>query len=141
MSKPKRILIVEDNLDNLSIYTTVLEFTGFEVLSAKDGVTGLAMAREQMPDLILMDVSIPGVDGWEATSRLKADRATQQIPIIVLTAHALEADRVRALAEGADAYIPKPAEPMRVVGAIRALLNERSGIRPSGPSDEVRPTL
>ena len=139
----KTILLVEDNLDNLSIYTTILEFTGFEVLSAKDGVAGLAMARERMPDLILMDVSLPGVDGWEATRELKADPKTQRIPIIVLTAHALETDRVRALAEGADGYIPKPADPMSVVRTVRKLLGERSeGVgRAEGMGEEARPAL
>jgi CheY-like chemotaxis protein len=141
MAQPQKILIVEDNLDNLSIYTTILEFTGFKVLSAKDGPTGLAAAREQSPDLILMDVSIPGIDGWEVTRLLKADSATQRIPIIVLTAHALETDRLRALAEGADGYIPKPAEPMSVVRAVRKLLGQNPD--PSGtarPQAEAQPT-
>lgn len=118
----QKILIVEDNFDNLSIYTMILEFSGFTVISAGDGVAGLEKARTENPDLILMDVSIPLVDGWEATRRLKSDPATQRIPIIVLTAHALAGDRVRAFGEGADGYIAKPAEPSFVVEAVRRQL-------------------
>jgi CheY-like chemotaxis protein len=138
MTTKRKILIVEDNLDNLSIYTTVLEFMGYEVQSAKDGATGLTMASELMPDLILMDVAMPGVDGWEATQRLKADPATQRIPIIVLTAHALESHRAKAFDSGADGYVAKPADPMTVVRAIRKLLGEST----EGPLPaEQRPTL
>ena len=146
MQPQQRILIVEDNLDNVSIYTAVLEFSGFEVLCAPDGVTGIKMAREQKPDLILMDVAIPGIDGWEATRTLKADAETWGIPIIVLTAHALERDRLRAFSEGADGYIAKPADPTAVVRAIKRKLEDpdypigRSAIEaftqgraPSGP--------
>ena len=122
MPSAQRILIVEDNLDNLAIYTTILEFKGFVVLSAVDGVKGLAMAREEKPDLILMDVSVPGIDGWQATRVLKADPETSGIPVVMLTAHALESDRRRAFAEGADGYIPKPADPMAVVDAVRRKL-------------------
>ena len=122
MTSSGRILLVEDNFDNASIYTTILQFSGFEVLAAKDGLEGLAMARTQSPDLILMDVAIPGIDGWEATRQLKADPATRTIPIIVLTAHALAAHRERAFAEGADGYIAKPADPTSVVREIRKLL-------------------
>lgn len=135
MPNAKRILLVEDNLDNLSIYTTILEFTGFEVLIAKDGLGGLTTARAEMPDLILMDISIPGVDGWEATRRLKADSATRDIPIIVLTAHALEGDRLRAFSEGADGYIAKPADPMSVVNAIRRALGDTTAVQGLGGPD------
>ena len=120
------ILIVEDNLDNLSIYTTILRFHGFEVMSAGDGVTALNMVRTSRPDLILMDIAIPVVDGWEVTRRLKDDPATAQIPIIVLTAHALSSDRDRAYMEGADGYISKPADPSAVVNEIRRILSKAS---------------
>ena len=122
MAERQRILLVEDNADNVLIYTTVLEFAGFEVLSATDGPGGLAMARAERPDLILMDVAIPGIDGWEVTRTLKADPSTSPIPVVMLTAHALAADRVHAFAEGADGYISKPADPMAVVNAIRSKL-------------------
>jgi two-component system cell cycle response regulator DivK len=124
MGSPQRVLIVEDNLDNLAIYTTILEFKGFVVLSATDGAKGIAIARAEKPDLILMDVSVPVIDGWEATRTLKADETTKAIPIVMLTAHALEVDRVRAFAEGANGFIPKPAEPMAVVNEIRRTLTE-----------------
>ncbi len=126
LDRQDTILIVEDNLDNLSIYTTILEFHGYGVASAGDGVTALEMARGSRPDLILMDISIPGVDGWEVTRTLKDDPATAQIPIIVLTAHALKSDRDRAYMEGADGYIAKPAEPSWVVDEIRRVLGKTS---------------
>lgn len=117
------ILLVEDNFDNLSIYTTVLTHFGYKVLSAEDGIQGLALARSACPDLILMDISIPGIDGWQATRTIKADPHTASIPIIVLTAHALSTDRERAFREGADGYIAKPAEPMQVLNTVRRMLS------------------
>jgi two-component system cell cycle response regulator DivK len=120
----RRILIIEDNFDNLFIYKTVLQHKGYTVLTADDGAEGLAVARAQHPDLILMDVSIPEIDGWQATSQLKADPETADIPVIILTAHALAADRERAGDSGADGYIPKPADPMSVVAAIDRTLSE-----------------
>lgn len=116
------ILLVEDNEDNLRIYSTILTYSGFQVLEATDGEMGLATARAERPDLILMDVSIPKVDGWEATRQLKADAATRHIPVIALTAHALASDRERALEVGCDGYIPKPAEPRAVVAEVQRVL-------------------
>src|SRR3990172_2294955 len=83
----KTILLVEDNEDNLVVYRTILEHVGFRVIEARDGEEGVSRAREQLPDLILMDISIPKLDGWEATQRLKSAEATRRIPIIALTAH------------------------------------------------------
>ena len=120
----RRVLIIEDNFDNLFIYKTLLEHRGFTVMTATDGKTGLHMAKEEQPDLILMDVSMPGVDGWQATSALKADKSTSSIPIIILTAHALAADQKHADEVGADGYIPKPAEPMQVLTAVERTLAE-----------------
>ncbi|HKO15543.1 MAG TPA: response regulator [Gemmatimonadaceae bacterium] len=122
------VLIVEDNEDNLRIYSTYLTFSGFQVLEAMDGEAGIAAARSGHPDVILMDVSIPKIDGWEATRRLKADPETSSIRIIALTAHALSDDRDRAVAAGFDAYIAKPAEPRVVVAEVRRQL-ETSGSR------------
>jgi CheY-like chemotaxis protein len=116
------VLIVEDNVDNLLIYSTMLEFAGFRVVSAKDGPAGLALARTEAPDIILMDVSIPGIDGWEVTRQLKADPDTSKIPILVLTAHALAGDRTRAFEVGADGYISKPADPRSVLAAVQRRL-------------------
>lgn len=116
--KLKTVLLVEDNEDNLVVYRTILEHVGFRVIEARDGEEGVSRAREHLPDLILMDISIPKMDGWEATQRLKADGNTKQIPIIALTAHALEEDRQKALQAGCDGYLAKPVEPRRVVQEV-----------------------
>lgn len=118
------ILIVEDNEDNLVIYSTILAHVGYRVLEARDGETGIRMAQQEHPDLILMDVSIPVIDGWEATRRLKADPATADIPIFALTAHALESDREQAKAVGCDGYLPKPAEPRAVLASVQRQLGD-----------------
>ena len=119
MSKtPKSVLLVEDNEDNLVIYSTILRHAGFGVLEARDGQAGIELAQSEHPALILMDVSIPLIDGWEATRRLKADPKTADIPIIALTAHALASDQEKATEVGCDGYIPKPAEPRVVLAAV-----------------------
>ena len=118
------ILIVEDNEDNLVIYSTILSHVGYRVLEARDGESGIRMAQTEHPDLILMDVSIPVIDGWEATRRLKADPKTAGIPIFALTAHALESDRERAKAVGCDGYLPKPAEPRTVLATVQSQLGD-----------------
>jgi CheY-like chemotaxis protein len=117
-TNPKTVLLVEDNEDNLVVYRTILEHVGFRVIEARDGEEGVSRAKEHLPDLILMDISIPKMDGWEATQRLKADNNTKQIPIIALTAHALEEDRQKALQAGCDGYLAKPVEPRRVVQEV-----------------------
>jgi two-component system cell cycle response regulator DivK len=119
MEKTKTILIVEDNEDNLMVYRTILEHVGYDVIEARDGEEGIARAREKHPDLILMDISIPRIDGWEATRRLKENEETRDIPIIALTAHALEEDREKALRVGCDGYLAKPVEPRRVVEEVK----------------------
>lgn len=116
--KQKTILLVEDNEDNLVVYRTILEHVGFRVLEARDGEEGVESAKQNIPDLILMDISIPKIDGWEATQRLKADDNTKAIPIIALTAHALEEDRQKAIQAGCDGYLAKPVEPRRVVQEV-----------------------
>ncbi len=93
---PKKVLLVEDNVDNRTIYRTILEFAGYTLIEAEDGESALRQARNCGPDLILMDISIPLVDGWEVTRTLKADPVTSGIPVIALTAHALADDRRRA---------------------------------------------
>lgn len=114
----KTVLLVEDNEDNLVVYRTILEHVGYRVIEARDGEEGVNRAREFRPDLILMDISIPKLDGWEATQRLKSDADTRDIPIIALTAHALEEDRQKALLAGCDGYLAKPVEPRRVVQEV-----------------------
>jgi two-component system cell cycle response regulator DivK len=120
----RTILLVEDHEDNRIVYRTMLEHFGYTVLLAGDGAEGVRLARERRPDLILMDVSIPVMDGWEATRTLKADPATGKIPIIALTAHALAADRQRADEVGCDGYLAKPVEPRRVLEEVRRFLGD-----------------
>jgi CheY-like chemotaxis protein len=103
-----RILYVEDNEDNIYMLTRRLERQGFEVLVARDGEQGVAMARSEHPDLILMDLNMPVMDGWEATRQLKAATETQAIPVIALSAHAMTGDRERAIEAGCDDYDTKP---------------------------------
>jgi CheY-like chemotaxis protein len=122
----RSILLVEDNEDNRTIYRTILEHHGYRVLEALDGPEALRRAREDAPDLILMDISIPFIDGWEATRILKADHLTRAIPVIALTAHALDADREMAVTVGCDGYLAKPVEPRRVVEEISSRIG-RSG--------------
>jgi two-component system cell cycle response regulator DivK len=117
------ILLVEDHEDNRIVYRTVLEHFGYTVLEAHDGEEGVRRAREDRPDLVLMDISIPKLDGWEATKVLKSDPATARIPVIALTAHALPEDRARAAEAGCDGYLAKPVEPRRVVEEVRRVLD------------------
>ena len=121
------ILIVEDNPDNQTIYRTILEHFGYGVLTASNGEDGIRVAREGQPDLILMDVSIPIIDGWEATKILKADPATSQIPVVALTAHAMAADRAKATEVGCDGYLAKPVEPRRVIEEVKRFVGEANG--------------
>jgi len=118
-----RILYVEDNDDNVYMLKMRLELTDqFEVLVAEDGEKGCAMAAAEHPDLILMDLELPGLDGWEATRRLKDNPATRDIPIIALSAHALAGSREKALAAGCDEFDTKPVEFDRLLGKIRRLV-------------------
>ena len=116
------ILLVEDNEMNRDMLSRRLIRRGYEVILAEDGVSGVRMAQDHEPTLILMDLSLPDIDGLEATRRLKADPRTRKIPVIVLTAHAMMGDRQQALAAGADDYDIKPVELERLVGKILALL-------------------
>jgi len=116
------ILIVEDNEMNRDMLSRRLERKGYKVLLAVDGEVGLEVARANTPDLILMDMSLPVVDGWEATRRLKADDSLKHIPVMALTAHAMASDRDKALEAGCDDYDTKPIELPRLVAKIKALL-------------------
>ncbi len=117
-----KILLVEDNYRNRNMLSRRLERRNYEVVIALDGESGLALAASEAPDLILMDMSLPILDGWEATRRLKADAATQHIPVIALTAHAMSSDRDKALEAGCDDYDTKPIELLRLLGKMEALL-------------------
>jgi CheY-like chemotaxis protein len=121
------ILIVEDNEMNRDMLSRRLERRGYTVLLAVDGQKGLEVAREHSPDLILMDMSLPVVDGWEATRRLKSDEALKHIPVIALTAHAMANDRDKAMEAGCDDYDTKPIELPRLLAKIEALLPAPAG--------------
>lgn len=117
-----RILLVEDNEMNRDMLSRRLERKAYEVIIAIDGQAGVNMASSESPDLILMDLSLPVIDGWEATRRLKANPATQSIPVIALTAHAMAGDEQKALQAGCDDYDTKPVNFQRLLGKIEALL-------------------
>lgn len=106
----KKILVVEDNQDNLELVVKVLKIKGYHVIEAVDGEKALKKAKTENPDLILMDLFIPKIDGYEVTRRLKSDRELRSIPVIALTAHAMKGDMEKALAAGCDGYIPKPID-------------------------------
>jgi len=117
-----KILLVEDNEMNRDMLSRRLERKGFEVVIAVDGQAGVDMASTASPDIILMDLSLPIMDGWEATRRIKADPATQGIPVIALTAHAMKEDEQKARDAGCDDYDTKPVNLSRLLGKIEALL-------------------
>jgi two-component system, cell cycle response regulator DivK len=118
-----KILYVEDNDDNLYMLTLRFEaLDGYEIISAVDGAEGIAKAAAEKPDLILMDLNLPVIDGWEATRRLKADDATRDIPVIALTAHAMAGEREKALAAGVDEFDTKPVEFDRLLAKVTRLL-------------------
>ena len=121
-----RILLVEDNEMNRDMLSRRLQRRGYEVVTAVDGESGLAMTASAAPALVLMDMSLPGIDGWEATRRLKADPATRAIPVIALTAHAMAGDREKALAAGCDDFDIKPIDLDRLLGKIQALLGGKA---------------
>ena len=118
-----KILLVEDNEMNRDMLSRRLERKGFEVVLAMEGESGVRLAGSEAPDLVLMDMSLPVLDRWEATRRLKASPATQRIPVIALTAHAMSSDREKALDAGCDDYDTKPIDFPRLLGKIEVLLN------------------
>src|SRR5687768_15497068 len=129
-----KLLLVEDNEMNRDMLSRRLGRRGYEVVLAVDGQSGFEMAHTEKPDLVLMDMSLPVLDGWEATRRLKADAATQDIPIIALTAHAMSSDRQKALEAGCDDYDTKPVELPRLMEKIEVLLNGSVGATPAEPT-------
>jgi two-component system cell cycle response regulator DivK len=116
-----KILYVDDNDDNVYVLRSRLTRAGFAVVIATDGAQGVAMAAKEQPDLILMDLGLPVLDGWEATRRIKAAPETRHIPVIALTAHAMTGDREKALAAGCDDFETKPVELARLLEKIKAL--------------------
>jgi CheY-like chemotaxis protein len=124
------VLIVDDFTDNREMYARYLEFSGFKVVTAANGEEALDRAFESTPDLIVMDLSLPGVDGWEATRRLKKDTRTKHVPVVAVTGHAFAGSSESALQAGCDGYIMKPCLPTDLVTEIRRVLS--GGKRKSG---------
>jgi two-component system, cell cycle response regulator DivK len=121
-----KILLVEDNEMNRDMLTRRLQRRGYEVVIALDGIQGIALAQSESPALILMDISLPVLDGWEATRRLKMAPETKAIPVIALTAHAMRGDREKCIAAGCEDFDTKPVEISRLVGKIEMLLQEKA---------------
>lgn len=122
--RAKSVLIVEDMDDNRAIYVALLVHYGYRVLEAVDGQAGVAMARAEVPDVILMDIALPRLDGWAATKLIKSEPALSHIPIIVITAHTRPEDRQRAFDMGCSAFLIKPVEPRRVLDEVRKYIGE-----------------
>jgi len=118
----RSILLVEDNEDNRIVYATILRHHGYRVVEAFDGAEALAKVETEHPDLILLDISLPHIDGWEVSRRLRSSEPTKGIRIVALTAHAMPGDRERARIEGFDGYLAKPCEPRAVLAEVRRLL-------------------
>jgi CheY-like chemotaxis protein len=121
-----RILVVEDNEENRDSLSRRLQRRGFEVLMAENGVVGVATAKAEKPDLILMDMNMPELDGWEATRQIKAEAALKDTPVIALTAHAMTGDRERAIAAGCADYHTKPVEFPKLLAQIETVLQNRA---------------
>jgi two-component system, cell cycle response regulator DivK len=117
-----RILVVEDTPDNRQIMRDLLTSVGYTLIEAEDGAAGVAAASAHVPDLILMDIQLPVIDGYEATRRIKANPATAGIPIIAVTSYALSGDEAKALAAGCDGYIAKPFSPRQLLAKVREML-------------------
>ena len=120
-----RILVVEDNADNMTLITDVLHSLGYMVLSAKDGEEGVKAAQTEKPDLILMDLSLPRMDGWTAARTIKRETALADIPIIALTAHAMSGDRERALEAGCSDYVSKPINLRDLMSKLKQYLGQK----------------
>jgi two-component system cell cycle response regulator DivK len=123
----QRILVVEDQEDNRRIIRDLLASVGYQMIEALDGESGVRLAEAERPDLILMDIQLPGVDGYEATRRIKANPELRSIPVIVVTSYALSGDDVKAMQAGCDAYVAKPFSPRQLLSKIREFLAETSG--------------
>ena len=122
----KRILLVEDDPSAIRLVGYALEQEGYEVLTAANGVEGLRKAREEEPDLLILDVMLPGLDGFELCRRLRADAQTAGLPVLMLSAKAQEIDKTTGLKMGADAYLTKPADPSEIVSRVESLLAQKS---------------
>jgi two-component system cell cycle response regulator DivK len=120
----RTVLLVEDNEDNRIVYSTILRHHGFRTVEAVDGEDGLLKASESTPDLVILDISLPRMDGWTVAQRLRATPATASVPMLALTAHASPGDRERARREGFNGYLAKPCDPAAVLSEVRRLIGE-----------------
>lgn len=120
----KKILVVEDTEDNRQILRDLLGMAGYTLVEAHDGAQGVAMATEHRPDLILMDIQMPVMDGYEATRRIKADPALAAIPVIAVTSYALSGDEAKTRAAGCDGYVAKPYSPRQMLAKVREILGD-----------------
>ncbi len=120
----KTVLLIEDDRDSRVVYGAMLRHSGFRVVEATDGEEGILLAQRHSPDVTVMDLGLPRVDGWTATEALKADPATGHIPVVAVTVHVQDFDRGRAELVGCDAFLKKPCSPTRLVGAITRILHE-----------------
>ena len=131
------VLLVEDQADLRRLYAEQLSLSGFDVSEAGDGLTAVALAFEQGPDVVLMDLSLPGLDGWEATRRLKADSRTAGIPVVALTAHDGAGELERATHAGCDWFVPKPCPPAALIAEVRRVLSGDYGTRTRSASGRM----
>ncbi|RPI86447.1 MAG: response regulator [Chloroflexi bacterium] len=122
---PSKVLVVEDNADNLALVRFLLERAGFQVFTAGNGLDGLRLARENLPNLILLDLAIPALDGWATARALKADESTRGIPIVALTAYTMPADQQRAMEAGCEGFIPKPINVVAFIKEVSSYLEEK----------------
>jgi two-component system cell cycle response regulator DivK len=120
----KRILVIEDQEDNRAILRDLLSATGFELIEAVNGAEGVAKAATEKPDLVLMDIQMPVMDGYDATRRIKANPATAAIPVVAVTSYALSGDEAKARAAGCDGYVAKPYSPRQMLAVIRGFLDK-----------------
>jgi len=123
----KRILVVEDQEDNRAILRDVLSTAGYELIEATNGQEGIELARKERPDLILMDIQLPVIDGYEATRQIKGDAALGSIPIIAVTSYALSGDEMKARTAGCDGYVTKPFSPRQLLAKVREYLPSETG--------------
>lgn len=130
------VLLVEDDTDTRDIYSTILRYNGYEVLETENGREALELASEKQPDLILLDISLPEVDGWTVASRLRDRPETEEVPVVAVTAHALPDDQERAHELGCDSYLTKPLRPQRVLEEVRRFLPRNGEERSGDPSAE-----
>ena len=137
MDSRNRILYIEDNFQNRRLVKRLLSKKGYEIIEAEDGLQGIAIAAREKPDLILMDINLPGIDGMEATSRLKSSRDLSHIPIVAVTAQAMRGDRERIMAAGCDDYLQKPIDNEQLINTVRRFIGTPEPKVPEDPKQSA----